>query len=248
MSERTFYCTITRKYKTFRKDPFGSSAAKLKQWLSPNKIVDRVYYKRILRRKYEESYRIISEIRKGNALFGSYYKYVHLHKLLADFKPSSVLEFGSGSTTGIFAVYAQKFNARVRTVEDNPSWLENTRRALGEFSDSVGFVLSSAVGEIGNPNRCYYRYTPSEAFDFVYIDGPPLVINGQSDGSAVNWNIVEIIHSGLGPQTIVIDMRLATVDYITQNFSNDYEVHLLERKNRLLGYRYHSFFVKRNKL
>lgn len=239
--------TIKRKIRTFRKDPLGSSSTKLKQWFSPNKIIDRVYYERILRRRYKESYKLISEIRRGNALFGPYYKYVHLYKLLADFKPNSILEFGSGSTTGIFAAYAQKFNARIRSIEDNPSWLENTRRALGDLTKYVDFVLSPAIGELGNPNRSFYRYTPEEVFDFVYIDGPPLVINGQSDGSAVNWNIVEIIHSGLGPQTIVIDTRLATVDYISENFSNDYEVHLLERKNRLLGYRYHSFFMKRNK-
>jgi len=239
---------IKRKIRTFRKDPFGSSSAKLKQWFSPNKIVDRVYYKRILRRRYEESYKIISEIRKGNALFGSYYKYVHLHKLLADFKPNSILEFGSGSTTGIFAVYARNLNARVRTVEDNPTWLENTRKALGDLGDRVDFVLSRAVGEPGNPNRCFYRYKATEVFDFVYVDGPPLVIDGQNDGSAVNWNIVEMIHHGFGPRTIVIDTRLATAEYIAKHFSNDYEAHLLEREHRFLDYRYHSFFLRRDPL
>ncbi|OGW53575.1 MAG: hypothetical protein A2Y81_05860 [Nitrospirae bacterium RBG_13_43_8] len=239
---------IKRKMRTFRKDPFGSSSAKLKQWLSPDKIVDRVYHKRILRRKYEESYRIISEIRKGNALFGSYYKYVHLHKLLAGLQPNSILEFGSGSTTGIFAVYARKFNARVRTVEDNPSWMENTRGALGDLAAQVDFVLSPVAEELGNPNRCFYRYTPAELFDFVYVDGPPLVINGQSDRSAVNWNIVEMIGRGFGPRTIVIDMRLATAEYIAKKFSNDYKAYLLEKKHRFLDYRYHSFFVRRDPL
>jgi hypothetical protein len=248
MSEPTFYRTITRKYKTFRKDPLGSSSAKLKQWFSPNRIVDRAYYKRILRRRYAESYRIISEMRKGNALFGSYYKYVHLHQLLSDFQPNSILEFGSGSTTGIFVVYARKFNAGVRTVEDNPSWLENTREALGDLAERVDFVLSPAIGEVGNPNRCFYRYTPAELFDFVYVDGPPLVINGQTDGSAVNWNIVEMINQSFGPRTIVIDMRLATAEYIAKHFSNRYEAHLFEKKHRFLDYRYHSFFVRKDPL
>jgi hypothetical protein len=239
------YDTMKRKIRTFRNDPLGSSSAKLKQWFSPNKIVDSVYHKRILSRRYEESYKIISEIRKGNALFGSYYKYVHLHKLLADFQPSSILELGSGSTTGIFAVYARKCDARVCTVEDNPAWLENTRKALGDLGNRVNFVLSPAVGELGNPNRCFYRYKPAETFDFVYVDGPPLIINGQSDGSAVNWNIVEMIGRGVGPRTVVIDMRLATAEYIAKNFSDDYEAHLLEKKHRSLHYRYHSFFVRR---
>jgi hypothetical protein len=73
-----------------------------------------------------------------------------------------------------------------------------------------------------------------------------LVINGQSDGSAVNWNIVEMIGRGFGPRTIVVDMRLATAEYVAKHFSNDYETHLLEKKHRFLDYRYHSFFVRRN--
>jgi hypothetical protein len=240
--------TIKRKMRTFRNDPLGSSSAKLKQWFSPHKIVDRVYYKRILRRRYEESYKIICEIRHGNALFGSYYKYVHLHKLLSEFKPDSILEFGSGSTTGIFAVYAQKFSAHVRTVEDNPLWMENTRRALGDLAERVDFVLSPAIGELGNPNRSFYRYTPAEVFDLVYVDGPPLVTNVQSDGSAINWNIVEMIRQGFGPRTIVIDMRLSTAEYIAKHFPSDYEAHLFEKKHRFLDYRYHSFFVRRDPL
>jgi len=62
------------------------------------------------------------------------------------------------------------------------------------------------------------------------VDGPPLVINGLHDASAVNWNSIEMITSGLSPKIIVVDYRLATVDYIVKNFSSDYEAHLLERK------------------
>lgn len=247
MGERAFYRTMVRKYHTFRNDPIGSTSAKLAKWFgySPDTISDRVYYRMILRMRHKESYNIICDIRKGQGIFMSYYKYIHLYSLLDNFRPKKILEFGSGSSTGILAAYAQKFNARVVTVEDNQAWLENTRRALGDLSNRVDFVLSSAMGENGNPNRCYYRYTPNEIFDFVYVDGPPLVINGQHDASAVNWNIVEMINHGLSPQIIAIDIRLATANYIAINFPSDYEAHLLERNNGHFGYRYHSFFVKR---
>lgn len=229
------YDGMIRRIKSFWKDPLSSSLRRL----------NNVYYEWILRNQYPETYRIIREIIQGNALYGGSYKYVHLHRLLAAFKPRTILEFGSGSSTGVFAVYARKSGARVCTTEDNLVWQENTKRALGELVIHVEFLLTSSVGEKGFPNRCYYVFKTDKIFDLVYVDGPPLIINGQADGSAVNWNIVDMIYKGLGPQYIIIDGRISTVRYIATNFLKDYTPCLREEGRRFPGYRYHSYFIRR---
>ncbi len=148
-----------------------------------------VSYGLILQVRYPRTVEVIRRIRQANARYAGSFKYVHLHHLLSSFRPKTILEFGTGSSTGVFGIYAARNGARVCSVEDSQQWLDNTRKGLQGMADSLKFILAESIAESGAPNKCYYRHTPSEAFDLVYIDGPPLMIDGKSTPTAVNWNI-----------------------------------------------------------
>jgi hypothetical protein len=179
-------------------------------------------------------------------------RYVELHRLLAVCKPRSVLEFGSGTTTGAFASYARRSGAYICTVEHDEAWLGNTRRALGSLASCVSFVVAPFDGERGGEvDRVYYRFVPSREFDFVYVDGPPVLIDGVSAAlTAVCWNIVEMIRSGLAPRYIAVDVRVPAARFLAARFSNQYIAYLSDGP-RVVAHaagrgRRHSFFVRRD--
>lgn len=203
------------------------------------------YYTYLLRHQHPETYQVIAKIQQSSALFGGSYKYLHLHRLLERYKPRMILEFGSGSSTGVFAEYTQNENTFAWTVEDNPVWLKNTQDSMGNAADRITFILAPAENQRGNPSRCFYRFETDQAFDFVYIDGPPLVVDGKDDGTAVNWNVVQLIESGYAPRIIVVDGRVSTVQYLVKNYSNYYKVFLRDTGFLKPGYNHHSVFVKR---
>ncbi len=201
-------------------------------------------YRGILQLCYPQTLQIIRRIRQGNARYAGSFKYVHLHQLLSAFRPKTILEFGTGSSTGVFGLYAAKTGALVWSVEDSQQWLDNTRKALQGIAPGVEFIFSNSVTEKDVPNKCYFDYKPDRSFDLVYVAGPPLLIEGKSDSSAVNWNIVEMIRRGLEPRFIIVDGRVATARYISSNFGESYAAYL-RHEACFPGFRYHSYFVRR---
>ena len=220
----------------------------LKDWLEPLLVVVNEGYARlIICIRYPVIHRVVRRIRAGEAVYHCAYRYIHQMNLLKRFAPLSILEFGSGISTGVFAAYARRSGARILTIEDSQVWLENTKKALGEMARLVELKWIPSRSKRGDPGRCYYDFTGKEKFDMVFVDGPPLTVDGKKDGSAINSNVIDMIESGLAPKTILIDERDATAQYIAARYSDLYEPFFREKKQHFLGYRYHSYFILRGK-
>lgn len=153
------------------------------------------------------------------------YKLYSLIKLLESKLPESILELGTGSTTPIFVDYVRQLSSRTLTcVDESEHWLNNSRRManIDDRHDNVQLICS--------PSKFYFKKDEVEAkyevelkghYDFVFIDGPSAMHNGVKYGNAVFSNIFDIAQMNL-PKTIVVDIRVATVNEIARKLGKYY--------------------------
>ncbi len=136
-------------------------------------------------------------------------------QLLERFRPRHIAEMGSGTTSAVFALWAQRNGAQYVCFEHHPQWAELTQRCLNESGICAGRptpvrVVASRVREDGAATG-FVEPIPAQA-DFIYIDGPPCLLpNGRK---VPNDDIERLFSSGVRPLAIVLDGRLETVDLI----------------------------------
>lgn len=181
-----------------------------------------------------------------------FYKLYSLKKILEDTKPKNILEFGSGSSTLIFIEYLQNFDCTLTSVDEDKAYLDGTKKLSSKFfSDisSINFVHAPKKHElIKDGIKIYYDlpdYFYDNNFDFVFIDGPSLSIDGKKNKLAVNTNISDLLKYG-DPSIIIIDIMKAIVEYLKTLLSDTYKItvsDVIRRKYRF-NYTYFSIFKK----
>lgn len=85
----------------------------------------------------------------------------------------------------------------------------------------------------------------TDDFDFVFIDGPSLKIDGVKHKHAINSNVFDLKSL---PEVIVVDVRKATVQYIASKYSElytEYSSDLFSGKAVDKNYNYFTYFVKK---
>lgn len=138
-----------------------------------------------------------------------------LWMLLEQFKPRSIVELGSGTTSAVFAAWALRNGAGYLCYEHHPEWArvtEDCLRKAGLIQGGVSpvRVVPSRVREDRNATG-FIEAFPEDS-DFIYVDGPPCRLD---DGRKVpNDDVVRLFDRGGAPRTIVVDGRLDTVDLI----------------------------------
>jgi hypothetical protein len=183
------------------------------------------------RSEFESDYGRIDEIinafrDSGGLRHGfQHYKLWCIEQLLADRKPSKILEFGTGSSTLIFADYIKKYGGRLTSVDENEEWANNTLSLLGNLKDSDIEVRS--VGKIFNnltiPHEMKYDMKFEEEYDLVFIDGPSFMLKDISHKGSINSNIFELPFT---PKSIVVDGRKETALEISRRYSAQYNYKL----------------------
>lgn len=172
--------------------------------------------------------------------------------LLERFQPNKIVELGSGTTSAVFSLWSRTHGADYVCFEHHADWAKVTDHCLREASliegESPIRVVEMQQREDGAAVG-FSQPLPTDA-DFVYVDGPPCTL---SDGRKVpNDDICRAFAKGVTPQTIVIDGRLQTVDFIREHlegrrygFEPGY-VYCLRRHlwNESLKAREHTIFFK----
>lgn len=208
------------------------------------------------RRNNQDEYKrydyIIKQFRASGGLKHDFqaYKLYSLSKLLEQEKPMSILELGTGTSTVIFVDYIRKEEgASLTSVDESQHWLNISKELADIKEDEKKIELIYAKRNINlqrQPKETKYDYKFKKYFDFVFIDGPSLAVDGITDKNISNTNIFDIVKHKF-PNTIIVDIRKATVKEIIKRLGGYYNICISDiiTKNFCNNYCYFSIFKLR---
>ncbi len=198
---------------------------------------------------YKSLEKYVENFRSSGGLKHQYqvYKLWCLKKLLAQYKPKSILELGSGSSTLVFNEYVKENDARLLSIDENEKWASNTLGLIGEDKSTKTDILvkEKICLPARMPPEIKYDVDIKEKFDFVFIDGPSLQIGSGKFSEAVNSNIFDLPEA---PEVVVIDVRKATAEELAKKYSVTHDAFLSDlftEKPVSEDYRYFSVFQKK---
>lgn len=147
-----------------------------------------------------------------------------LWNLLEKYKPKSIAEMGSGTTSAVFALWARRNGAKYVCYEHHPEWAKVTESCLRDSGlvdqESPVRFVESRVRE--DQAATGFVESVPEGVDFIYIDGPPCKLD--TGEKVPNDDIIRMFDNGHIPNVIIVDGRLETVDLIRQHkYSDLYE-------------------------
>jgi hypothetical protein len=138
-------------------------------------------------------------------------------------KPRTVIEFGSGCSTLMFArALADNGFGHLYSIDASQPFLQRTRSYMPE--DLVPYVSLSyseiELGEMNGKSVMWHRSVPEVAADFVYLDGPDyhdfsVIIETQADGILLEPKATQ-------HYTILIDGRWQTFEFTRKNLKANY--------------------------
>lgn len=178
--------------------------------------------------------RIDDIIRKFHDHGGLKYVYQHyalaaLHELLEHHRPRRILELGSGTSTAIFADYVRETEAQLVSVDESSKWLDISRRLADIPKDDPRFRLIRAdrtvLWDCGYAVEISYSCELEGDFDFIFVDGPSLEVDGFHFHLAANNNAVALVRHG-SPKVIIVDKRQGTVNYMLPRLWHRYDTNL----------------------
>ena len=172
------------------------------------------------------------------------YKLASLERLLEEHKPKSILELGSGSSTVVFAEYARKNGARLLSIEENEGWAEKFKKNVGGDDKIQIRICNRVTLKDRTPPEIRYDLPADEHFDCIFIDGPPLELDGVKRKDSVNSNVFDFKDAPL----IIVDGRYSTAKEIARRYTGKYNIFLsdlIDQKPVAKNYNYFSIFTKR---
>lgn len=173
----------------------------------------------------------------------------NLWNLLLKFKPNTIIELGSGTTSVIFALYSKLYKKKFIAFESFEKWRDVTIECLAGISTDELILFNPSENSLDNVAVHFKNPIPNDV-EFLYIDGPPCIL---PNGSKVpNDDIIIAFKNNIFPKFIVIDGRHETVDLILKhNFFTYYKFYpsfsysLYTKKYfQAIHFREHSVFVK----
>ncbi len=173
------------------------------------------------------------------------------------FRPVSVCEFGSGTSSALFAMLCPN---RFTTFEEDKYWEKNLRRNLGDLCKKMDLIRADRIIEIKKDKACcYYDFDHSKYYDFIYVDGPETVFPEELEhlkvkdvaDSMVDIDVELLWEREIYPRLILVDCRRASVSRLIEKMNDKYDVYLrsdfLIRHNKILmaHFLYHTVMVRK---
>lgn len=183
---------------------------------------------------------------------------LELSRLVARYRPGSVLELGAGTTTAVFAQHIEPGPdgyPRVVSMEEETHWLEMTRRIVPvELHSRVQFCLRPRVVEMWD-GQYVARYDTGydSYYDLVYVDGPSdrLALNDGKPRTVPVVDVMCLIRAGFPPRTIFVDGKRQSIAFFRSlGIEQQYHMALRSefrpgRQPLLVPYRHHTIFERK---
>jgi hypothetical protein len=171
------------------------------------------------------------KLRKGG-LSGKY-QWIRLYELkvfLQQYKPSSIIEFGSGATTLLFNSYCLESNSKFVSLEENEIWYSEVLNASKKFGTKYFELLKTCLiyaqrietldSKLGI-YVCHYSFDLGDNYyEMAYIDGPTNWIQKQGNESVSDnhdpYGLLpnsDIVFMKQEPKYVLIEGRRSTIKY-----------------------------------
>lgn len=139
----------------------------------------------------------------------SYIDYWHLYRQIKQYRPSEVLELGTGASTIVMAhALLENGGGRITSMEESEDWY---RHAVDNLPSGlpVELVLSETVEDTFSIFRgIRYRHVPARPYDFVFVDGPAYeTTRGEV---TFDFDLIKVVSTSTTPVRAVIDKRVST--------------------------------------
>ena len=163
--------------------------------------------------------------------------WIIIQALLFEFKPKTIIEFGSGRSTQYFSEYAQKLDLDFISIEENI--LYSIRNHIGLVNS---FLKNKKIHHVSIQNGWYNlsklkKITLNKKFELVMIDGPTRIGNGSRNTE----------HGNIFLKTIINDANIIIIDDTHENdVKESYEAIMRDYKKT-----YKSFelnYAEKNKI
>ena len=222
---------------------------------------------RYIKEAHPKIYEAQIKAREHGGLEGDYQwcRLFELFSLLEHFKPKSVVEYGSGTSSYVFASFL-KDPLAFETYDASQYWLDRTL-SNKDFSPFITGKQAKVRVE-GRDSECvsFFDIPHTRHFDFAYVDGPlnhvscldkddPLVEKFASfpildkAGHIPNIDVELMWENNIFPKIVVIDGRRPTLRRLLDKNRGRYDVYL--KSDYLVGanispfpkFCYHTVFV-----
>jgi hypothetical protein len=218
-----------------------------------------------VRFRHPDIYKAQMKARADGGLEGAYQwvRIWEICKIVKRWKISSILEFGSGASSSMFAKLIDD-KEKFISVEENEYWAKRSLAAAGIYAKKMNLIRAARIIVNIDDESCTKYDLPTtfyeKYFDMVYIDGPTAKkMDGDEElydlkildkrGFMPNVDIEYHIDRGMLPRIIVIDGRRGTVRRLIYKLSSSYNIilrysyeHPLARSGKFY---YHTIFIKK---
>lgn len=167
---------------------------------------------------------------------------VRLHRHVVETRAQVCIEFGTGWSTLAIGNAAMRNGGVLVSVDTDRSWLDISRaRCDAAGVHNVAYWHAECQAVLHGLQLCHlYDRLPDIVPDFIYVDGPnPRRVHGTIRG--LSWALIQgrspivadplLYESSLGPHaTIMVDGRLANVEFLLGNLQRPWHVEYLDGK------------------
>jgi hypothetical protein len=215
-----------------------------------------------IKKNHKDIYDIQLEAREDGGL-SSPFQFVRLKEideLIEEFNIKSVCEFGSGSSSAIFA---KRINNKddFHTFEENEFWYKKMLDSMGKYKDLMNAHLRERkVSLVEGESVTFHDDVPLREFDLLYIDGPTSSAKENETDLKIldphktmpNINFELFWNNKIFPKVIVIDGRRSTLRRAFQKKLDNYVFYpktdyLVPHNLNIKGeYLYHSVLVRKD--
>lgn len=258
-----YFLKIFHVYELIKKPKYLILSRNIKALFVKN--IEQWYALYMLLKNHTDIIKVQLKMRRGSILSGAYQceRLNEIEQIIRKFGPDSILEYGSATSSAMFAKLAGD-KIYFQTTDELKWWLEKLFDSLPHsLKLKVNAILAKTkVDKVEFELVISYDTAHDRYFDFIYVDGPynegPKILSSERlaevkdpSGYLPNYDTELLWENGIYPKIIVIDGRRSTVRRLILKGVKHYKIYLKSAysrglKNDVIYYLYHTILIRKD--